>query len=41
VIELEFPPGAGQWLGEIMLKRLARNALNDFYFWTWDLERKE
>jgi hypothetical protein len=38
VTEVEVPPGVGQWLGEIMLKRLAKYALNDYFIFgpgTW------
>jgi hypothetical protein len=38
VTEVELPPGAGQWQGEITLKRLARYALNDYFIFgpgTW------
>jgi hypothetical protein len=38
VTEVEVPPGAGQWPGEIMLKRLARYAPNDYFIFgpgTW------
>jgi hypothetical protein len=41
VTEVEFPPGAGQWPGEITLKRLARYDPNNYFiFWPWDLKRK-
>jgi hypothetical protein len=38
VTDVEFPPGSGQWLGEIMLKRLARYSLNNYFIfepWIW------
>jgi hypothetical protein len=38
VTEVEVKPGAGQWPGEIMLKRLARYAPNDYFIFgsgTW------
>jgi hypothetical protein len=31
VTEVEVPPGAGQWPGEITLRRLSRYALNDYF----------
>jgi hypothetical protein len=36
--EMEVPPGAGQWRGEIKLKRLGRFAPNDYFIFgpgTW------
>jgi hypothetical protein len=44
VTEVELPPGAGQWQGEITLKRLARYALNDYFIFgpgTWTEREKE
>jgi hypothetical protein len=38
VAEVEVSPGFGQWLGEIILKRLARYASNDYFIFgpeTW------
>jgi hypothetical protein len=38
VTKVEVPPGAGQWLSEITLKRVARYALNNYFIFgpgTW------
>jgi hypothetical protein len=41
VTEVEVSPGAGQWPGEIMIKRLARYAPNDYFICSREREDRE